>query len=166
MRDPELVDTIADLLSVWRVSPECLGVEITESALMTDPERTMELLARLQEMGVYICVDDFGTGYSSLAYLQRFPVQEIKIDRSFVKEMVHNPSDCSIVQATVSLVRALGKRSVAEGVEDRETHDLLASLGCDQVQGYYLSRPLPAAELERWLSEYRAGDAGIKFAGQ
>jgi EAL domain-containing protein (putative c-di-GMP-specific phosphodiesterase class I) len=109
---------------------------------MTDPERTMEMLARLHDMGVYICVDDFGTGYSSLAYLQRFPVEEIKIDRSFVKEMVHNASDCSIVQATVSLVRDLGKRSVAEGVEDRETHDLLIQLGCDQAQGYYLRRPI------------------------
>jgi EAL domain-containing protein (putative c-di-GMP-specific phosphodiesterase class I) len=155
MRDPRLIDMIAEILRTWGAAPDWLGVEITEGAIMTDPERALEILSRLKEMGVFICIDDFGTGYSSLAYLQRLPVEEIKIDRSFVKDMVRNSSDCSIVQATVSLVHDLGKRTVAEGVEDQETRDLLIELGCDLAQGYYLGRPLPADETTDWLREHR-----------
>jgi diguanylate cyclase len=110
------------------------------------------VLDRLSAMGVRLSIDDFGTGYSSLAYLKRLPLNEIKIDRSFVMHMLENEDDAVIVRSTIDLGRNLGLEVVAEGVEDAPTWDALASLGCDVAQGYYLSRPVPAEELGKWLA--------------
>lgn len=151
LREPALPDTIATLLERYGVAPGSLCVEITESAVMADVDCSMRVLQRLFDLGVRIAIDDFGTGYSSLAYLKRLPVDELKVDRSFVQEMVSIRSDASIVRATVNMAHSLGLRVVAEGVEDLDTWNLLESFSCDTIQGYYLARPLPAQEFEQWL---------------
>jgi EAL domain-containing protein (putative c-di-GMP-specific phosphodiesterase class I) len=136
------------------VPPARLTLEVTESAVMADPARATAVLHQLRDLGVRLSVDDFGTGYSSLSYLKRLPVQEVKIDRSFVTGLAAQSEDVAIVRAIVDLGRHLGLEVVAEGVEDQETWDLLASMGCDLVQGWHLGRPMPVGELLPWL---RAG---------
>src|SRR5437762_7000921 len=116
---------------------------------MVDPQGALATLSRLNAMGVTLSIDDFGTGYSSLASLKRLPVDEIKIDRSFVQRMATDEDDAVIVRSTVDLAHNLGLRVVAEGVEDAVTLRRLAALGCDYVQGYHLGRPMPAADLDR-----------------
>jgi EAL domain-containing protein (putative c-di-GMP-specific phosphodiesterase class I) len=133
------------------MAPSQLTLEITEGSVMADPSRTIGILGRLANLGASISVDDFGTGYSSLSYLKRLPATEVKIDRSFVAGMLTNDSDAAIVRSTVDLARNLGLRAVAEGVEDQATWDALADLGCDYAQGYFVSPPLPAADLRSWL---------------
>ncbi|HZS87317.1 MAG TPA: EAL domain-containing protein [Chloroflexota bacterium] len=151
VHDPHLPESIARLLRSSRVPPHALRVELTESTIMTDADRALNVLTRLHSQGVRISVDDFGTGYSSLSYLQRLPVDELKIDKSFVQQMATANRDAAIVTSTIGLGRGLGLRVVAEGVEDQATWDRLAELGCDIVQGYFVSRPLPPAEFARWL---------------
>jgi EAL domain-containing protein (putative c-di-GMP-specific phosphodiesterase class I) len=155
LHDPEIVDMIQELLTRWGVPAARLIVEITESSLMADAARAMEVLTRLRQMGVGISIDDFGTGYSSLAYLKRLPVDELKIDKSFVLHMAHDENDAAIVRSTIGLAHDLGLSVVAEGVEDEAAWELLTTLGCDVAQGYYVSRPLPASELTRWLASSR-----------
>jgi EAL domain-containing protein (putative c-di-GMP-specific phosphodiesterase class I) len=121
---------------------------------MADPQRSLEALERLSAMGVTLSVDDFGTGYSSLAYLQRLPVHEVKVDRSFVRNLSTDVAASTIVRSIIDLGHNLGLSVVAEGVEDRRGGDMLRSLGCDVAQGYYLSRPIPAALLTEWLLEH------------
>ena len=150
--DLTLPDQITALLEDTAVAPERLVLEITESSIMTDPTRALEILNRLHALGVQLAIDDFGTGYSSMAYLKSLPVDELKVDRSFVQHLRHNLSDAVIVRSTVDLGHNLGLRVVAEGVEDQATWQELATLGCDSVQGYYLARPMPAAELAAWLA--------------
>ncbi len=145
--DPEVVDVVAGALSDTGLAGEWLGLEITEAMLMADPDRSLRTLTRLHGMGVYLAVDDFGTGYSSLAYLQRLPVQAVKIDRSFVHDMTRDEASLAIVLATSDLAHRLGLRVVAEGVEDAETLDRLARAGVDAAQGHHLARPMPAAQL-------------------
>jgi diguanylate cyclase len=125
--------------------------EITESTIMADPFRALAVLKRLHEMGTKLSIDDFGTGYSSLAYLKRLPVDAVKIDKSFVLNMVTDENDAAIVRSTIDLARNLGLAVVAEGVEDEAIWRTLAALGCDFAQGHYLSMALPAAELVAWL---------------
>jgi EAL domain-containing protein (putative c-di-GMP-specific phosphodiesterase class I) len=132
-------------------SPTWLEVEITESAVMADPERSMHTLTRLREMGIRISIDDFGTGYSSLAYLQRLPVDEIKIDKSFVTDMATNTDNAYIVRSIVDLGHNLGMQVAAEGVEDEITLDRLRSLGCDLAQGFYLCRPSTPRCVQEWI---------------
>lgn len=151
LQDPDLPDTIIRLLSAWAVSPTKLWVEITESSLMADPQRAMSVLTRLRSVGVRVSIDDFGTGYSSLAYLKRLPIDELKIDKSFVKEMATDSDDAAIVRSTIGLGHALRLSVVAEGIEDCKTRDLLIEQGCDVGQGYFLSRPLAAADVTDWL---------------
>jgi diguanylate cyclase (GGDEF)-like protein/PAS domain S-box-containing protein len=153
--DVELPSQVAALLQRWHVEPCLLEFEITESAMLADPVRTMEILQRLSAMGIRLSIDDFGTGYSSLAYLKRLPVSEIKVDRSFVMNMDDSEDDATIVRSTVDLGRNLGLDVVAEGVETRQVWDRLNDLGCTAAQGYYLSRPVPAADLRTWLLERR-----------
>jgi EAL domain-containing protein (putative c-di-GMP-specific phosphodiesterase class I) len=149
-------DEVAGLLARWEVPARLLVVEITESAIMTDPAHAMQVLSRLNEMGVQVAIDDFGTGYSSMAHLKTLPVHELKVDRSFVAQMTSNTSDAVIVRSTVDLGRNLGLRVVAEGVEDSLTLQELDALGCDAVQGYYISRPVPADDLIGWLQQQAA----------
>ena len=141
------------LLRRYAIAPQRLTLEITEGSVMADPGRTIDVIKRLGEIGVRVAIDDFGTGYSSLGYLKQLPAHEIKIDKSFVLGLgaEANEADASIVRAVTTLVQALGREVVAEGVESKEAWDLLLSMGCDVAQGYFLSRPLPAAELERWV---------------
>lgn len=151
LHDPRLPNMIATLLSAHGVSPADLRLEVTETTLMTDEVRALAVLTRIAALGVGIAVDDFGVGHSSLAYLKHLPVDELKIDQSFVREMAHDATDAAIVASTISLGHALGLRVTAEGVADRETWDRLVAMGCDRAQGYYLSRPLPPDDLTRWL---------------
>jgi diguanylate cyclase (GGDEF)-like protein len=149
LTEPTLVDRVAGLLEGTGVAPEHLTLEITESGVMTDPEASIARLWALRRIGVRLSVDDFGTGYSSLAYLKRLPVDEVKLDRSFVLNMTGDPDDAAIVRSTIELAHNLGLSLVAEGVENQETLELLADLGCDLVQGYHLARPMPAGDLAR-----------------
>jgi EAL domain-containing protein (putative c-di-GMP-specific phosphodiesterase class I) len=155
LRDATLPDTIAALLQRYTVPARLLRVELTESAMMADIDLALDVLLRLSALGVRASIDDFGTGYSSLAYLKSLPVDELKIDRSFVQHMANVEADTAIVRSTVTLSHSLGLHVVAEGVEDQETLNLLAVLGCDTAQGYYLSRPVPPRDLERWLRQTR-----------
>ena len=151
--DTEFPEQVAALLTKWNIDPRYLELEITESTMLTDPVRTMRVLERLSAMGIRLSIDDFGTGYSSLSYLSRLPVDEIKIDRSFVTDMTLNRGNAVIVRSTIDLGRNLGLEVVAEGVETAECWDELMALGCTSAQGYFFSRPLPAAELGAWLRE-------------
>ncbi|WP_435008359.1 putative bifunctional diguanylate cyclase/phosphodiesterase [Tundrisphaera lichenicola] len=151
LQDPELVGQFRRILDRARVAPSHLVVEVTESAMMADPGKARRTLEGLHEMGLGIAIDDFGTGYSSLAYLKDLPIDEVKIDRSFVSDMVASEASACIVRAVVDLGHNLGLRVTAEGVEDRPTLDMLIEIGCDQAQGYWISRPLPPLEFEEWL---------------
>lgn len=150
LHDDALPDHIAMLLGTYGVDPACIEFEITESAVMDDPEMAMRILHRLRDLGVTLSIDDFGTGYSSLAYLRRLPVQKLKIDASFVMGMQSRREDRVIVESTIGLAHNLGLKVIAEGVEDAEAYRLLAELGCDEAQGYYLARPMPADLLQGW----------------
>ena len=134
------------------VPPDRLVLEITESAIMSDPNRALEVLNHLHSLGVRLSIDDFGTGYSSMAYLTTLPVQELKVDRSFVTPMCRQQNERVIVRSTIDLAHNLGLQVVAEGVEDEETLRELDLLGCDVVQGYHLARPMSAGQFTRWLA--------------
>ncbi len=153
LHDPQLPDQVTELLKTYGVAPAVLKLEITESAIMADAGRAMDILTRLRDIGVRLSIDDFGTGYSSLGYLDRLPVDEIKIDRSFTMDLLGNGNGAMIVPCTIDLGHRLGLHVVAEGVEDQEVWNRLAALGCDAAQGYHLSRPLPAEALTHWLRE-------------
>jgi EAL domain-containing protein (putative c-di-GMP-specific phosphodiesterase class I) len=151
--DPHLPRLIATLLDRGGVPPELLQLEITESRAVPSGRVADGVLDQLRTMGVGLAIDDFGTGFSSLVQLQRLPVDEIKIDRSFVSAMMTSPSDATIVRSTIDLGRNLGLVVTAEGVEDARTRRRLAELGCDLVQGYELCRPLPAARCAEAIRE-------------
>jgi diguanylate cyclase (GGDEF)-like protein len=156
LRDKCLPDIIAGTLAHYQVSPHLLYIEVTESAVMTDIEQTIQVLKHLVSMGIRMAIDDYGTGYSSLFYLKNFPAHELKIDRAFVQHLAMNKEDLAIVQSTITMAHSLGMCVVAEGVEDQASWDLLTGFGCDTIQGYYLSRPLPAEKLEHWLELRKA----------
>jgi len=155
--EPGLAERVGRLLAASGLPAGQLTLEITEGAVMTDPAAAIAVLHQLAAAGVQLSIDDFGTGYSSLAYLKRLPVDEVKLDKSFVLAMTSDPDDAAIVRSTVELARNLGLRMVAEGVEDRETWDALAAMGCELAQGYHLAAPMPAAEATRWLAANGAG---------
>jgi len=144
--DPELPKMLAALLHTHDVRASQLILEITETSIIADPDRALGILFRLAEMGIGISIDDFGTGYSSLSYLKRMPAGEIKIDRSFVMDMLENGNDAIIVQTAIALAHSLGLKVVAEGVENQETADRLKALSCDFLQGFLYSKPVPSAE--------------------
>jgi diguanylate cyclase (GGDEF)-like protein len=144
---------VADLLAARGLESCCLELELTESAIMMNPARAMEVLTRLHAMGIALTIDDFGVGYSSLAYLQKLPIGTIKIDKSFVLGMMTNENDRVIVRSTIELGRNLGLKVVAEGVENQALFDELVAFGCDLAQGYHISRPMPAGELPAWLMQ-------------
>ena len=134
-------------------SPELLELEVTEDVLLEDHERARDIFRRIQALGVRIAFDDFGTGYASLTYLKKFPLDRLKIDRSFVQELRVDSNDAAIVGSTITLARLLGLAVIAEGIEDSATAELLERMGCEEGQGYHFGRPMPAAEFEqRFLS--------------
>jgi len=154
--DPEVPALIGDLLAVYGLAPEALQLEITESMLMSDPDRSLVTLTRLAQLGVGLSVDDYGTGYSSLANLRRLPIDELKIDRSFVSPMLSDESDLIIVRSTINLGHDLGLKVVAEGVEDEATLTRLEGLNCDFAQGYHFSKPLPPEAFTQWMGPVAA----------
>ncbi|MFL5823594.1 MAG: EAL domain-containing protein, partial [Solirubrobacteraceae bacterium] len=153
--DGDLPHKVEQLLSLHSLPPEALQLEITESMIMSDPERSIATVMRLSALGVHLSVDDFGTGYSSLANLRKLPIDELKIDRSFVTPMLEDKSDLIIVKSTINLGHELGMRIVAEGVEDERTLMRLATLGADLAQGYHLSRPLSPKAFDEWMGQPR-----------
>jgi len=157
-RDSGLVDSIRRALEDAGLEARYLEVELTEGAVMSDPEQSIAILEHLSSMGVLVSVDDFGTGYSSMSYLRRFPIDKLKIDRVFIDEIVSRPEDASIVRAIVSLAHSLRLKVVAEGVETPAQLDFLKTAGCDEYQGYHFSRPLPAAAFERLIRESHSTD--------
>src|SRR6185312_10086268 len=157
----DILDTILSALSNSGLEARVLELELTESALMTDPERSAAALKVLRSLGISIAIDDFGTGYSSLSYLRRLPIDKLKIDRSFVRDLPTSTTDESIVRAIVSLAHSVGLQVVAEGVETAEQLERIRALDCDQWQGYHCCQPQPAAE----LTERLAGDAAISSTG-
>jgi diguanylate cyclase (GGDEF)-like protein len=165
LQDDQFPEDVARLLGKWGIPARWLELEITESAVMTDPTRAMAILDRLSFMGVRLSLDDFGTGHSSLSYLQRLPVNEVKIDRSFVMNMATDENDATIVRTTIDLGRNLGLETVAEGVETPEIWSQLENLGCDMAQGYYLSRPVPASELWTWMESRPAQIVPVRGFG-
>jgi len=164
--DTEFPDTVARALNSHNVSPEKLLLEITESTVMTDADRAMEIFNRLATMGVRLSIDNFGTGYSSISYLSKLPVKEMKIDKSFVTDMGSNSNNALIVQATIDLGHNLGLEVVAAGVENAWTLSLLQPLGCDTAQGYYFTRPLNAQEFTTWLGQTIATGRMLNKGGQ
>lgn len=155
--EPGLLEVVDDALARSGLAPGALVLEITETTLMDDPDRAVEVTHRLANRGIGLSIDDYGTGYSSLAYLNDLPAEELKLDRSFTARALADPRTRAIVSGTVELAHHLGLRLVAEGVEDRETEELLRALGCDRVQGYLHGRPMPAAAFARWLRTRPAG---------
>jgi diguanylate cyclase (GGDEF)-like protein len=149
--DQSLPQKVEAALTRWSVDPRFLKIEITESSIMADPAHALAILAMLQSMGVRLSVDDFGTGYSSLTHLRELPIDEIKIDKSFVMGMATSDADAAIVRTVIDLAHNLGKQVCAEGVEDEAAWQTLRALGCDLAQGFWIARPMPANELMQWL---------------
>lgn len=151
--DPQFPEILTGLLASYDFPAEFLTMEITETSVMIDPERSLAILNRIKKMGVRLSIDDFGTGYSSLAYLKKLPVSELKIDKSFVTDMLTNEDDTTIVNATIQLAHNLRLKVVAEGVENQETFNRLREMGCDSQQGFYISKPVPANEIPTWYKQ-------------
>jgi EAL domain-containing protein (putative c-di-GMP-specific phosphodiesterase class I) len=152
LQDPELPERVRALLELLGAEASTLELEITESVIMSDPLRSLQVLTRLSRMGLRLAIDDFGTGYSSFSYLRKLPVHEIKIDKSFIDDMSEN-GDEVIVQSTIELAHNLGLTCVAEGIQDEATLERLAVLGCDTAQGDFISPPLDGAGLLSWLRQ-------------
>jgi diguanylate cyclase (GGDEF)-like protein len=149
LQNPRLLDRVAELLERWQVPSRDLHIELTESSLMVDPVRALEAVSGLRTLGAVVAIDDFGTGYSSLGYLKRLPVDELKIDKSFVQDLDADEDDLAIVRSTIRLGHELGLHVTAEGVENAQAFSLLRDLGCDVAQGYYIGRPKPPLEVMR-----------------
>lgn len=154
LTDQQLSTTFENLLNKHELSADAIEIEITESALMNHPMRAIENLQKLSKMQIRLAMDDFGTGYSSLSYLKKLPINVLKIDRSFVSDLISDNNDRVIVESTVDLAHNFSLQVVAEGVEDAETLARLAAMGCDQAQGYHLAKPLPIEEFELWIESY------------
>jgi diguanylate cyclase len=157
-RRGDLFEVVRGALQEAQLDPRFLEIELTESAVMTNPEDSAAILEQLSRMGVLVSVDDFGTGYSSMSYLRRFPIDKLKIDRSFITDLTTRADDASIVQAIVSLAHSLRLKVVAEGVETVEQLKFLQSVGCDQYQGYHFSPPLPASEFAELVSSWQKAE--------
>ncbi len=155
-RDFGIIDVLESATRIWNVDPASIVIEVTENALMADPKMSHRVLTGIRDFGAQVSIDDFGTGYSSLAYLKEIPADELKIDRSFVMNMLSDPGDYKIVEHSTSLAKSLGLRVVAEGVMNAQMVNVLWALGCDYAQGYYICEPLPTADFLPWYLK-RAG---------
>jgi len=150
LRDPKLLDRVRGAFATWGAEPEWVQFEITEGALMDDPSAARATLGRLKDLGVELSIDDFGTGYSSLAYLQKLPIDAIKIDQSFVGRLISDADSDVIVRSTIEMAHNLGLQVVAEGVENLAIAHRLDELGCEAAQGYCISRPMPVDQYADW----------------
>ena len=156
LQDPDLHTTVQDLLTRYEMPAEMLTLEITETTMMRDPVQARDALNRLNEMGIILAIDDYGTGFSSLSYLKLLPMRELKIDKSFIFDMLDNENDATIVKSTIELAHNLGFKVIAEGVENQQTLLQLRLLKCDSIQGYHLSKPQDISALTQWLQNYEA----------
>lgn len=152
LHDPNLLKKMRGLIATWGINPAGLEMELTESAF-TDEPVVYSTLTQIRNIGVNIFIDDFGTGYSSLSYLQRLPINAIKIDKSFVSSMIKDAKSANIVKSTIGLAHNMGLKVVAEGVEDRATYDMLSECGCNEAQGYYISKPMPVEGFREWMEK-------------
>jgi EAL domain-containing protein (putative c-di-GMP-specific phosphodiesterase class I) len=150
-RDPRLVPMVLEILTELQLPHEYLELELTERIASENPLQAIEIMNTFYRDGIRMSIDDFGTGYSSLSYLKRFRVYKLKIDQSFIHDVTENPEDKTIVNTIINMAHSLGMITIAEGVETAEQLELLRSSGCDEVQGYYYSKPLPAAEFEQFF---------------
>ena len=148
LRGLVLAHVVADVLAATGLTPSSLELEVTEDILLLDEKKVLDTFQHIQELGVRIVFDDFGTGYASLSYLKKFPIDGLKIDRSFVLDLLADSDDAAIVSSTIALSKQLGLSVIAEGIENRATADLLATMGCEEGQGYFFSRPIPVTEFE------------------
>lgn len=153
LKRTDLKDFVANIVELWRVPAETLVLEITETAMMDDPAQTAEILRGLKSLGVRISIDDFGTGYSSLGYLSNLPIDEVKIDRCFIRDLVTNDKNRRIVKTIISLAKNFDMEVVAEGVEDLESLELLRQFGCDKAQGYLIAKPMPENDFRKFLDD-------------
>ncbi len=153
--DPDLPALIQDAIAIWGVIPDRLTVELTESAFIEDKQSGYDNLLKLNKLGINISIDDFGTGYSSLSYFKQIPATELKIDKSFVDSMLVDTQDMELVKIIINIAHQFGLKVVGEGVEDKESLHSLRALGCDIVQGYYVSKPLPRNEFEAWATNWK-----------
>jgi diguanylate cyclase (GGDEF)-like protein len=162
--EPQLVTELASILKATGVPPSFLELEITESMVMRDPDRAVEIMQALRRMGVRISIDDFGTGHSSLGYLKRFPVDCLKVDRSFVRDLPHNGDDVAITRAVIAMAHSLRMSVVAEGVEHQEQFELLRAEGCDEFQGYFCARPMEEGDLLKFVASRQPPTSAARMA--
>jgi EAL domain-containing protein (putative c-di-GMP-specific phosphodiesterase class I) len=151
--DADVVDLISRTIKIWGIRPEQLILEVTESAMMVDPKSSLETLNRFHDFGIKLAIDDFGTGYSSLAYVKKLPVDELKIDKSFVMNMDKDKGDAMIVRTVIDMAHNFEIAVTAEGVESQPILEQLIDLGCEYAQGFHMARPMPQMELDKWLQE-------------
>nr|WP_305792886.1 GGDEF domain-containing phosphodiesterase [Sedimenticola hydrogenitrophicus] len=154
LTDERFIKAVTSALGLWDTRPELLTLEVTEGSLMQDIARSADILKRLQDNGIRISIDDFGTGYSSLAYFKQLPADELKIDRSFILNILNDDLDRHIVSTIIQMARKLHLEIVAEGIETAEMQEILVELGCDIIQGYHIARPIPHAEFVTWASAH------------
>jgi EAL domain-containing protein (putative c-di-GMP-specific phosphodiesterase class I) len=160
LQNDKFEETLKNLITETKVNPKFVELEITESILMKDFENSVKLLAEIRDLGINIALDDFGTGYSSLSYLKQLPINTLKIDKSFIDNIVTNERERAIVDGIIQLAQKIDLDVIAEGVETKEQIKLLKNMGCNQIQGYYFSKPLPAIEIEEkflktnWIESY------------
>jgi len=154
-RQKDLIETIKQALQTTGVNANLIEIEVTEGTIMSNVDSAVETLNQMREMGLSIAIDDFGTGYSSLGSLKRFPIDKLKIDRTFILELETKPDDAVIISAIIALSKSLGMTTLAEGVETEAQLSFLNTLGCDQMQGFLLGRPMPAEELQKLLCDVR-----------
>lgn len=156
LRDERLIQIISSALKKWPISPSNLILELTESTIMTDPELAVRVLNELDAMNIKLSIDDFGTGHSSLSYVKNLPVDELKIDKSFISDFTHNSNNEAIVLAVLVLAHRMNLTVTAEGVEDEETMQALIELNCDTVQGYHFAKPMPLDKYQQWFGDYKS----------
>ena len=162
LQSGDLAKSVAEVLAATGITPSLVELEVTEDILLNDEQRVLDIFLRIQKLGVRMVFDDFGTGYASLSYLKKFPLDGLKIDRSFVRHVLTNSDDAAIVSSTIGLSRKLGLSVIAEGIENRATADLLVTMGCEEGQGYYFGKPMPVAEFEeQFLAATRAPEKAI-----
>ncbi len=164
--DPEFPDILTGLLASCELPAKSLMLEITETSIMVNPERSFQIVNRIAEMGVGVSIDDFGTGYSSLSYLKKLPATELKVDKSFVKDMLVNESDMTIVKATIQLAHNLGLKVAAEGVESSSIFSKLEEMGCDSLQGFFISKPVTADEIQSLIGKQQANIMPLEIMGK
>jgi EAL domain-containing protein (putative c-di-GMP-specific phosphodiesterase class I) len=166
LRSGDLAGSVAEVLHVTGLTPSLLELEVTEDILLLDEQAVLDTFRKIQELGVCIVFDDFGTGYASLSYLKKFPLDGLKIDRSFVLDLLADADDAAIVSSTIGLSRQLGLAVIAEGIEDRATADMLIAMGCEEGQGYFYGRPMPVDAFEGQFLETREMASKGAGAGQ